>query len=521
MPAADATPARDRQRRRFLIVAGVAVLAFAVIAVLVRLHAGGDLDGRIVNWFAAHRLKALTDIANVFEYLGRWWVVAIAAALLVGVLWWSGRMVQAIYLGVTIGASLLVNIVLKLIFQRQPPGLYPVFKWYFYSFPSGHTMTATAIAAAFAVIAWPTRWRWPVLVVAALLSLGMATSRVYLGVHWPSDVAAGLALGVAVALAVRLLMPWPTSEEAEAAQAAEAATAASAAAAPIVRRPAPATGQGVDVVFLDWGNTLMVDNGMREGPMKDWDKVEAEAGAQVALRGLRARYRVVVATNAADSPASDVRAALARVGLDDLVDDVISSADVGDHKPHYAFYRAALLREGTAGVPLDPGRAVMVGDGTTNDIVGAQRAGLRTIWYNSTKRRFPDGAALPDATIRKLLDLPATVDRLAGVTPERRSRKQRKAEAAEAAAAEGAMTGAAATADLRAETTAENAAASAAAALPAPAELAPPAAVAQPASPVAQPSAALPHLTHPRVNLATRIVDVTPPQPPDDPATGR
>ena len=179
----------------------------------------------------------------------------------------------------------------------------------------------------------------------------------------------------------------------------------------------------------------MVDNGMREGPMKDWDNVQAEAGAQEALLRLRTRYRLVVATNAADSPAHMVRLALARVGLDDYIDDVVSSADVGDHKPNYAFFRAALLREGDRGIPLDPRRAVMVGDGTTNDIAGAQRAGMRTIWYNPTKRRFPDGAQPPDVVIRKLADLPAAVDRLAGVEPEKRSRKQRKADADAAAAA--------------------------------------------------------------------------------------
>ncbi len=77
----------------------------------------------------------------------------------------------------------------------------------------------------------------------------------------------------------------------------------------------------------------------------------------------------------------------------------------------------------------------MVGDGTTNDIAGAQRAGIRTIWYNPTKRRFPEGAQPPDVVIRKLADLPAAVDRLAGVEPEKRSRKQRKADADAAAAA--------------------------------------------------------------------------------------
>jgi len=189
--------------------------------------------------------------------------------------------------------------------------------------------------------------------------------------------------------------------------------------------------------------------------------VEAEAGAQEALLRLRGRYRLVVATNAGDSPADDVRLALARVGLDEYVDDVISSADVGDHKPHYAFFREALLREGARGLPLDPQRAVMVGDGTTNDIAGAQRAGIHTIWYNPTKRRFPEGAQPPDAVIRKLSELPAAVDRLAGVTPEVRSRRQRRSDAEAAAAA-----ASAAAADLRAATAAEDSAASAAAAVP-------------------------------------------------------
>jgi hypothetical protein len=104
----------------------------------------------------------------------------------------------------------------------------------------------------------------------------------------------------------------------------------------------------------------------------------------------------------------------------------------------------------------------MVGDGTTNDIAGAQRAGIHTIWYNPTKRRFPEGAQPPDAVIRKLSELPAAVDRLAGVTPEKRSRRQRRSDA-EAAAAVAAT---AAAASLRAATAAEDSAASAAAAVP-------------------------------------------------------
>jgi membrane-associated phospholipid phosphatase/phosphoglycolate phosphatase-like HAD superfamily hydrolase len=454
VPGAERRFHLGRQRRPFLIAAAAGLAVFVLVAVLMRSGALDAFDIRVADYFAAHRRQPLTGSAEVLDWLDTWWFLTIVIAALVGGLWWSGRMVQALYLGVSTAVALVLNPILKQVFERPRPTGDALVTVSSTAFPSGHTTTATTIATALAVIAWPTRWRWPAIAAAAFFSFAMAVSRVYLGIHWPTDVLGGLALGLTIAMTTRLLMPWPSPEEAAVAQSAseEAAPAAGA-----------GDGPAIDVVFLDWGNTLMVDTGMREGPMKDWEKVEAEAGAQEALLRLRGRYRLVVATNAADSPGSDVRLALARVGLDESVDDVISSADVGDHKPNYAFFRAALLHEGVRGLPLDPRRAVMVGDGTTNDIAGAQRAGIRTIWYNPTRRRFPEGVRPPDAVIRRLTELPAAVDRLAGVEPEKRSRKQRRADA-EAAAA---VAAAAAARDLRAETAREDSAASAAAAIPA------------------------------------------------------
>ena len=213
--------------------------------------------------------------------------------------------------------------------------------------------------------------------------------------HWPSDVVAGLALGLTIALAMRSLMPWPSPEEAAVAQggrtggrAGRAARRGDAAASVAGLRR-----RGIDVVFLDWGNTLMVDNGMREGPMKEWEKVEAEAGAQEALtapaRPLPPRRR----HQRRRLPGSDVRLALARVGLDDWSTTSSRRRTSGDHKPNYAFFRAALLREGDRGMPLDPRRAVMVGDGTTNDIAGAQRAGHADHLVQPDQAPVPRGGA--------------------------------------------------------------------------------------------------------------------------------
>ena len=163
----------------------------------------------------------------------------------------------------------------------------------------------------------------------------------------------------------------------------------------------------LDVVFLDWGNTLMVDDGSQCGPMATWPQVSALAGAQEALRRLRPRYRLIVATNAEESPSSYVVAALARVGLADLVDGVVSSRDVGHAKPDTAFYREALAAAGSDARAAD--RAVMVGDSWDDDVAGALAAGLHAVWLNTSGLPIPAVSQAADAVITSISELPAAL----------------------------------------------------------------------------------------------------------------
>ncbi|EIE51276.1 phosphatase PAP2 family protein [Salipiger aestuarii] len=80
------------------------------------------------------------------------------------------------------------------------------------SFPSGHSMMSAVTYLTLAVMLARTQrlWRLRVffVVVAALLAMTVGISRIYLGVHWPSDVLAGWALGAAWALGVWLMARW-------------------------------------------------------------------------------------------------------------------------------------------------------------------------------------------------------------------------------------------------------------------------------------------------------------------------
>jgi membrane-associated phospholipid phosphatase len=386
----------ERASRRLGQAGLLAASAFVAIAAVLLVQGWGGFDDPIMTWVESHRHAAFTFPALALDVMGAWWAMTLLTAAAVAGLAWRGCLRMALYVSCTAIMALSLNLVLKATTGRIRPETWLPSAPSSSSFPSGHTMLATALVAALCLLAWDDRrWRW-ILTPAIALALMMGISRVYLAVHWPSDVLAGWALGFGIAALAGcvILRRDPPGEEGGNREA-----------------------NGIEIVLLDWGNTLMVDDDTQPGPMRAWPRVEAMAGAEAALRRLRPGHLIVVATNAEDSSADDVFAALSRVGLDGLVDIVATSRDLGVGKPDAAYFAAA-LKMAPAGQPQAAGRAVMVGDSWTNDIAGAMAAGLRTIWLNPGGLAVPPGARPPDAQISSLAELPAAVE-LLSVAPAR------------------------------------------------------------------------------------------------------
>jgi undecaprenyl-diphosphatase len=147
----------------------------------------------------AIRSDGLTFVANVFGALGRfplsWLIVAVAGSIL-----WRQRRRRAIAV-LLIGelASWATNNLIKAAVDRpRPPEA--IVEASSSSFPSGHAAFAAVTAVLLVGLLIPTGRRVGPAFLAAALALVMGLSRTYLGVHWLSDVIAGLSVGAGIGL---------------------------------------------------------------------------------------------------------------------------------------------------------------------------------------------------------------------------------------------------------------------------------------------------------------------------------
>lgn len=164
--------------------------------------------------------------------------------------------------------------------------------------------------------------------------------------------------------------------------------------------------QNVSTLVFDWGNTLMKVFPEFKGPMVDWPHVEAIIGVKETLARLESNYRMVLATNASDSNVEQVRGALTRVELDGFFKDIFTFSQLQVRKPDQSFF---LSIERLCGVSSQG--IVMVGDDYVNDVLAAQDAGWRALWFN------PDGKACPglipfyDGDVQNMGDLLYIIER--------------------------------------------------------------------------------------------------------------
>ena len=184
-----------------ILVAVVGVGAFAWMAAHVQRGATQAFDVGVLQWLGAHRSPFVDEAMLEITFLGTGLVVLVIVGVAALFLYLTQHRDSAWLLLASTAGGIILNNILKLGFARPRP---TVLEWQAHavssSFPSGHAMSAAVVYGTVAYLAarlQRRRWaRVTTMLVAAVMIFLICLSRLYLGVHYPSDVIAGVFVGL-------------------------------------------------------------------------------------------------------------------------------------------------------------------------------------------------------------------------------------------------------------------------------------------------------------------------------------
>jgi Membrane-associated phospholipid phosphatase len=189
------------RRVRFAVAAG-ATIVFAVVTQDVVTHGAlSSRDVAAVSWLGAHRSGALDAAMSLVSRTGGPSATSVYAAVMFIAYCVLHRVRAATVVATVVFGGALLNVALKHLVERSRPQVeFPLESLTTYGFPSGHAAASTVFGGLLCILAWRSGVRgWSYVAAAAgcvAWIVLVCVSRIYLGLHYPTDLAAGVAESV-------------------------------------------------------------------------------------------------------------------------------------------------------------------------------------------------------------------------------------------------------------------------------------------------------------------------------------
>ncbi|CAD7359772.1 MULTISPECIES: phosphatase PAP2 family protein [Staphylococcus] len=184
-------------------------LIFSVIAMFHESRLGKWIDNEVYSFIYSSESFISTSIFFGATQIGEVWAMITLSLIVVTLLMLYKYKIEALFFALTMIMSGVTNPILKNIFDRERPTLLRLIDISGFSFPSGHAMGATAFFGSLMFVAHRIlkgKSKAFVIGASALFIILISSSRVYLGVHYPTDIIAGIIGGVICILLSQLIL---------------------------------------------------------------------------------------------------------------------------------------------------------------------------------------------------------------------------------------------------------------------------------------------------------------------------
>jgi undecaprenyl-diphosphatase len=206
--------------RGAIVCASISLVLFVLLAIAVSFGATHPFDDFVRSGIHSWASAPLTTFAHDFSLLGSVAILAVLFVVALAGFWMVGRRRPAVALASAMAGAVVLDNVLKYAFHRVRPDPFFGIAPETYSFPSGHVLFSSCfygmLACVFAADFRSVVSRAAIWAAAALLVLAIGFSRIYLGVHYPTDVIAGLLVAIFWISALRsfgIREKWIRAEE--------------------------------------------------------------------------------------------------------------------------------------------------------------------------------------------------------------------------------------------------------------------------------------------------------------------
>lgn len=190
-----------RQLTMAFVISLLSLIGFSCMAILISRQQIVSFDSTVISYVQGLESPPLTAVMKFFTFIGSTASVAVLTVLALLFLYvvLKHRAELILLVAAVLGANLLF-ITLKLFFHRARPDLHRLIEVGGYSFPSGHATNACTMYGILTFLLWrhiPTRLgRTILIVISTIMILAIGISRIYLGVHYPSDIIGGYCISM-------------------------------------------------------------------------------------------------------------------------------------------------------------------------------------------------------------------------------------------------------------------------------------------------------------------------------------